>query len=159
MLRASIWVRSRAASICSAGVALPERDATVPYSASEARRSRLVIALWPPRGRRVFPLVVGKLPQAGAVGPHHKKFSIGLRYVFRKRRFVFETHPRTAEYNPLAVRRPNAMAIIAPRIRQAAQIGAVGLNGVDLKVTVTIAGECDAVSLGRPLGKVVVVRA
>jgi hypothetical protein len=46
------------------------------------------------------------------------------------------------------------MSIVARRLRQAAQIGAVGSNRVDIVVAVAIAGKRDAVAFRRPRGEV-----
>jgi len=108
-----------------------------------------------PGGASVFPLVVGELLYMGAVGIHHKDFSVRLG-VAGQRCFVFKAHAAAGEEDAAAVGRPSKMSVVAAGVRDLLQAGAVGLDGKDVEVASHAADESDGVALRRPDWKVVV---
>jgi hypothetical protein len=90
-------------------------------------------------------LVVGQLPDVGAVVAHHEDFTVRLRRVGIGH-FVFEAHPRRRERDELAIGRPGLMGIVASRVGQPLHTGAVGLHGVDLVIAVGLPRKHDQVA-------------
>src|SRR5437016_4610898 len=80
---------------------------------------------WLPRWRGVLPVVVGERPLPGAVRPHDEQLAIRLERAVVGWRFILEPQPRTAEQDVAAIGRPGAVRVIARRIRQLLEAGAV----------------------------------
>ena len=79
-----------------------------------------------PRGRGIFPIVVGERALSGAVGVHDEQLTIGLGSVIVERGLVFETESRAAEQQIFAVGRPSGMGVVAGSVGQLLEVATVG---------------------------------
>ncbi len=105
------------------------------------------------RGKRVFPLVVCQLPNSASIGTHREQFAVRLRSVVAGQRLVLPPHTGTAEHDPLAVRGPHSVRVVASRVCQPPNAGAVRLDRVNLEIAVAEACKLDQVPFRRPSRK------
>src|SRR3954464_3155044 len=88
--------------------------------------------------------------------PHCKNIARPLSAAPPARQLIFEPAPCARKCDPLPIRRPRGMRIIARNIRESFQASAVGPYGIELPVPVAFACENDPIPLRRPCRKVAV---
>src|ERR1043166_9238220 len=113
--------------------------------------------LWAPGWRRVFPLIVRQLGNLAAVGAHHEQLAVGLRTGVVENPLIFETFAGTAEHQPVPLRRPDDVGVVAVTVGQFANVGAIRPHGVDVKIPVARAAKRDTITAWRPNWKCVII--
>ncbi|MGH8336497.1 MAG: hypothetical protein ACRETL_06715, partial [Gammaproteobacteria bacterium] len=98
--------------------------------------------------QRVFPLVVGQLPDSAAIGMYREQFAVGLRAAVVQKRLVLPAHAGTVENDPLAAGRPHPVGVVAASLGELPQTGTVGADGVNFEIATAEAGEIDEIARG-----------
>ena len=103
------WLQLAHPLTCDSGATEPPGRITYVLDASTDRRGG--------RRRHIFERVVGEAPHIGPVAPHHTDLAVGLWIHGMQRHLVLEAGLPAGECEPLSVRRPRGMRVVA-RIRR-----------------------------------------